>query len=75
MPGLLARGTIVSPEYLATFLFHVRRRDAQLNIGAAVTERRQIVILVPDDLALSMHEATELQKQIRAAVVDASLRF
>lgn len=73
VPALLARGTIVS-EYISTFLLAIRRRDQQFNIGAAVTDRRQIKILVPKDLALSMHEATELQKRIREAVVDASLR-
>ena len=63
------------PEYLATYLVTIRRRGAQFNIGAAVDERAQIVILgVPDDLPLSMHEATELQKKIREAVVDASTR-
>lgn len=62
------------PEHLASFLFAIRRRDQQFNVGAAVTDRRQIVILVPEGLALSMHEATELQKAIREAVVDASLR-
>jgi len=58
---------------VATFLFHVRRRDHQVSIGAAVNHRAQIVILLPKGLPLSMHEATELQKKIREAVVRASM--
>lgn len=63
------------PEYLATYLVPIRRRDQQRNIGAAVNDRAQVVILaVPEDLPLSIHEATEYQKQIRKAVQDASMR-
>ncbi len=63
------------PEHLATFLVPIRRRDTQFNIGAAVTERAQVVILPPPaDVSLSIHEATEFQTQIRRAVLDASLR-
>lgn len=62
------------PEYVATFIFTIRRREQQFNVGAAVNERSQVVILVPYGLRLSMHEATELQKKIREAVIDASLR-
>lgn len=74
--NLPVRGTTV-PEYVATFLVSIRRRGAQFNIGAAVDERGQVVILpMPknEPLPLSIHEATEYQKVIREAVQDASLR-
>lgn len=65
------------PEYLATFLLGIRRRDSHYVIGAAVDDRGQVVILpLPRDeaLPLSVHEATEFQKRIRQAVQDASMR-
>jgi len=73
---LHARGTIVR-EYVASFLLTIRRRDTQFNIGAAVNDRGEVVILPPpngEPLPLSMHEATELQMKIRAAVTEASRR-
>lgn len=71
---LLVHGSTMV-EHVATFLVPIRRRDTQFNIGAAVTERAQVVILgVRDDLPLSTYEATELQKKIREAVIDASMR-
>ncbi|WP_191304430.1 hypothetical protein [Lentzea cavernae] len=80
MSHLLVRESHMSqpvPEYVSTFLIPVRRRDGTVNIGAAVNDRGQVVILpLPSNepLALSMHEATEFQKKIRQAVVDASQR-
>ena len=65
------------PEYVATFLFGIRRGDSHYVIGAAVDDRGQVVILpLPRDeaLPLSIHEATEFQKKIREAVQDASMR-
>jgi hypothetical protein len=62
-------------EHVATFLIPIQRRDGLFNIGAAVDDRAQVVILPPpDDVALSMHEAIEFGKKIREAVVHASLR-
>jgi hypothetical protein len=62
-------------EHVATFLFPVQRRDAKYNVGAAVNDRGEVVILPPPDhLGLSIHEATQRQKKIRAAVMHASLQ-
>jgi hypothetical protein len=62
-------------KYAATFLIPIRRREQLWNIGAAVDHRGHVVIVaVPDDLPLSIHEATEFQKKIREAVMDASMR-
>jgi hypothetical protein len=71
--ALPARGTIL-PEHLATFLFEIHRRGQRIKIGAALNARRQIVILMPVGMALSINEATQLQKAIREAVIEASLR-
>jgi len=75
VPALHARGNAVpQPEYVSRFLLTVQRRGQRINVGAVVDGYGQIVILVPEDLPLSMHEATELQKKIREAVLEASMR-
>jgi hypothetical protein len=62
-------------EHVSTFLFPVQRRGAHYNVGAAVNDRGEVVILPPpDQLGLSIHEATQMQKKIREAVLDATLR-
>ena len=72
--ALQAQGLLLPAEHVATFLYPVRRRDVQLSIGAAVTDRGEIVILVPEGMSLSINEATELQIKIREAVLEAGLR-
>lgn len=63
-------------EIRTRFLMTIRRRDRQFNIGAAVDDRGQVVLISPprgEDLPLSIHEATEYQKKIREAVLHAAM--